>query len=238
MEEAVHYLTPTLRALLPDPSTLADMDVAAARIATAVRAGETVGVFGDYDVDGACSTALVTQLLRGLGCVVHTHIPDRTTEGYGPNVPALRGLRAKGASLVICVDCGTTSGETLACLAGEADVIVLDHHKAEGPPPQILATVNPNRLDCASGRCDAGRRDIHVGEGRGVGQQRPQRRREVMHRLFHADAAHGEQPPDDFGHIQPLGDAEAEMLGRFQRRSPPQPGPPGQADLNAQNRIR
>nr|WP_284947740.1 single-stranded-DNA-specific exonuclease RecJ [Acidisoma sp. PAMC 29798] len=152
MEEAVHYLTPTLRALLPDPSTLADMDVAAARIAAAVRVGETVGVFGDYDVDGACSTALVTQLLRGLGCVVHTHIPDRTTEGYGPNVPALLALRAKGASLVICVDCGTTSGETLACLAGEAEVIVLDHHKAEGPPPQILATVNPNRLDCASGQ--------------------------------------------------------------------------------------
>ncbi len=152
IEEAVHYLTPTLRALLPDPSTLADMDVAAARMAQAVQASETIGVFGDYDVDGACSAALVTQLLRGLGCVVHTHIPDRTTEGYGPNETALRGLAERGATLVVCVDCGTAAHEPLACLAGRAAVIVLDHHKAEGPPPPILATVNPNRLDCASGQ--------------------------------------------------------------------------------------
>jgi single-stranded-DNA-specific exonuclease len=152
IEEAAHYLAPTLRALLPDPSTLADMDVAAARMAQAVRRGETIGVFGDYDVDGACSAALVTQLLRSLGLVVHTHIPDRTTEGYGPNETALRGLAEKGATLIICVDCGTAAHEPLACLARRADVIVLDHHKAEGPPPAILATVNPNRLDCASGQ--------------------------------------------------------------------------------------
>jgi single-stranded-DNA-specific exonuclease len=152
IEQAVHYLTPTLRALLPDPSTLIDMDVAAARIARAVRQSETVGIFGDYDVDGACSAALVTQLLRGLGLVVHTHIPDRTTEGYGPNEPALCGLADKGATLVICVDCGTAAHETFPCLTGRAEVIVLDHHKAEGPPPPVLATVNPNRLDCASGQ--------------------------------------------------------------------------------------
>ncbi len=152
IEQAVHYLTPTLRALLPDPSTLTDMDVAAERMARAVRDHETVGVFGDYDVDGACSAALVTQLLRGLGLVVHTHIPDRATEGYGPNETALRGLVDKGASLIICVDCGTAAHEPLACLAGRADAVVLDHHKAEGPPPAILATVNPNRLDCASGQ--------------------------------------------------------------------------------------
>ncbi len=152
IEQAVHYLTPTLRALLPDPSTLTDMDVAAARMARAVRQSETVGVFGDYDVDGACSAALVTQLLRGLGLVVHTHIPDRALEGYGPNEAALRGLADKGASLIICVDCGTAAHETFGCLAGRAEVIVLDHHKAEGPPPPILATVNPNRLDCASGQ--------------------------------------------------------------------------------------
>jgi single-stranded-DNA-specific exonuclease len=148
----VHYLAPTLRALLPDPSTLIDMDVAAARLARAVRDGETVGVFGDYDVDGACSAALVTQLLRGLGLVVHTHIPDRATEGYGPNEAALCGLADKGASLIVCVDCGTAAHETFPCLLGRAEVIVLDHHKAEGPPPPILATVNPNRLDCASGQ--------------------------------------------------------------------------------------
>ena len=152
IEQAVHYLAPTLRALLPDPSTLIDMDVAAARMARAVRDRETVGVFGDYDVDGACSAALVTQLLRGLGAVVHTHIPDRALEGYGPNETALGALADKGATLVICVDCGTAAHETLPCLAGRADVIVLDHHKAEGPPPPVLATVNPNRLDCGSGQ--------------------------------------------------------------------------------------
>ena len=152
IEQAVHYLTPTLRALLPDPSTLIDMDVAAARMARAVRQGETVGVFGDYDVDGACSAALVTQLLRRLGLVVHTHIPDRATEGYGPNESALCGLVDKGATLIICVDCGTAAHQTFGCLAGRAEVIVLDHHKAEGPPPPVLATVNPNRLDCASGQ--------------------------------------------------------------------------------------
>jgi single-stranded-DNA-specific exonuclease len=152
IDQAVHYLTPTLRALLPDPSTLIDMDVAAARMARAVRAGETVGVFGDYDVDGACSAALITQLLRGFGLVVHTHIPDRATEGYGPNTAALSGLADKGASLIICVDCGTAAHEVFGCLDGRAEVIVLDHHKAEGPPPPILATVNPNRLDCGSGQ--------------------------------------------------------------------------------------
>ncbi|MCB8876460.1 single-stranded-DNA-specific exonuclease RecJ [Acidisoma silvae] len=152
IEEAVHYLTPTLRALLPNPSTLIDMDHAAARIAEAVTRGETIGIFGDYDVDGACSTALMTELLRGMGCIVHTHIPDRAKEGYGPNVTALGALVDKGATLVICVDCGTAAHDVLTCLTGRADAIVLDHHKAEGPPPAIYATVNPNRLDCGSGQ--------------------------------------------------------------------------------------
>ena len=151
VEGATDFLEPTLRALLPDPSRLADMDVAAERLADAVVRGETVGVFGDYDVDGACSAALMTTLLRALGCTVHTHVPDRMTEGYGPNAPALRDLAARGAGLVVCVDCGTAAGVALAALEGRADVVVLDHHKAEGPPPPILATVNPNRLDDGSG---------------------------------------------------------------------------------------
>ncbi|WP_158745071.1 single-stranded-DNA-specific exonuclease RecJ, partial [Acidisphaera sp. L21] len=145
------FLTPTLRALLPDPSVLLDMDAAASRLAHAVQHGETVGVFGDYDVDGACSSAVMALLLRGLGCPVLTHVPDRMREGYGPNAPALLALAGKGATLVVCVDCGTAAGETLAVLAGRADVLVLDHHKAEGPPPAVLATVNPNRLDDTSG---------------------------------------------------------------------------------------
>ena len=150
-DTAPHYLEPTLRALLPDPSCLADMDVAAARLAAAVVRGETVGVFGDYDVDGACAAALLTSLLRGLGCVVHTHIPDRMREGYGPNAAALSGLADRGATLLVCVDCGTAAAEPLSQMRGRADVVVLDHHKADGPVPPILATVNPNRLDCGSG---------------------------------------------------------------------------------------
>ncbi|MBB2205668.1 single-stranded-DNA-specific exonuclease RecJ [Gluconacetobacter takamatsuzukensis] len=156
---AATFLDPTLRALMPDPSALQDMDVAAERLAEAVRRGETVAVFGDYDVDGACAAALVTGLLRQLGCPVMTHVPDRMTEGYGPNAPALDALVGRGATLVVCVDCGTAAGDVLATLAGRADIVVLDHHKAEGPPPSVLATVNPNRPDCLSGQrglCAAG----------------------------------------------------------------------------------
>jgi single-stranded-DNA-specific exonuclease len=151
VESACDFLDPTLRVLLPDPSRLADMDVAAERLSAAVRHGEIVGVFGDYDVDGACSAALMTTLLRQLGCVVHTHVPDRLTEGYGPNAKALQALSARGATLIVCVDCGTAAAEALDAVRGAADIIVLDHHKTEGPPPPIVATVNPNRLDDTSG---------------------------------------------------------------------------------------
>ena len=151
VEQAADFLDPTLRALLPDPSRLTDMDAAAERLADAAQRGETVGVFGDYDVDGAASAALMTTLLRDLGCPVVTHVPDRMTEGYGPNAPALRGLVAHGARLIVCVDCGTAAADALAALEGKAEAIVLDHHMAEGPPPPIRATVNPNRLDDASG---------------------------------------------------------------------------------------
>ncbi len=151
LDGAADFLAPTLRALLPDPSVLRDMGSAAARLARAVQAGETVAVFGDYDVDGACSAALMTLFLRGLGCPVIAYVPDRMAEGYGPNAPALLRLADQGATLVVCVDCGTSAHEVLAVLRGRADVLVLDHHKAEGLPPPVLATVNPNRLDCTSG---------------------------------------------------------------------------------------
>ena len=150
-DDAADFLSPTLKALLPDPDRLTDMPEAAERLAAAVAAGETVAVFGDYDVDGACSTALMTLFLRGLGCTVLPYVPDRLREGYGPNPAALISLADQGASLVVCVDCGTAAGDVLARLHNRADVIVLDHHKAEGPPPAILATVNPNRLDDTSG---------------------------------------------------------------------------------------
>jgi single-stranded-DNA-specific exonuclease len=151
IDAAADFLAPTLRALLPDPSLMADMDIAADRLADAVRRQETVAVFGDYDVDGACSAALLVGLFRQLGCVVHHHVPDRIKEGYGPNALALLSLVARGASLIVCTDCGTAAAVVLAAVAGQADVIVLDHHKAEGPPPAIVATVNPNRLDDTSG---------------------------------------------------------------------------------------
>jgi single-stranded-DNA-specific exonuclease len=151
IDGASDFLEPTLRALMPDPSVLADMDVAADRLATAVRTRETVAVFGDYDVDGACSSALMVSALRALGCPVIFHVPNRLTEGYGPNGPALVDLCGRGATLVVCVDCGTAAAEALAVVCGRADILVFDHHKAEGPVPPIFATVNPNRLDCRSG---------------------------------------------------------------------------------------
>jgi single-stranded-DNA-specific exonuclease len=151
VEEAADFLEPTLRALLPNPSVLHDMDQAAERLATAVRRGERVAIFGDYDVDGACSAALMTQFLRGLGCEVIPYVPNRLNEGYGPNAAALESLVRRGARLIICVDCGTAAGEVFASVAGKADVIVLDHHQTAAPALPDILTVNPNRPDDRSG---------------------------------------------------------------------------------------
>ncbi|MBV0888299.1 single-stranded-DNA-specific exonuclease RecJ [Komagataeibacter oboediens] len=150
-EQVETYLSPTLRALMPDPSTFTDMDAAAARLATAIRNAETVGLFGDYDVDGACSTALLTDFLRRQGCTVLTHIPDRMTEGYGPNTPAIKAMQDQGARLIVCLDCGTAAVDVLEQVSTRSDVIVLDHHQVQGALPRVLATVNPNRPDCPSG---------------------------------------------------------------------------------------
>lgn len=150
-DHAGDFLDPTLRAFLPDPSTLIDMDIAAGRIADAVMRRETVAIFGDYDVDGACSGALMAHALRRLGIDVISYVPDRMREGYGPNAPALLELARRGAALIICVDCGTAAHEHFTVLGNTAEIIVLDHHKSDGPPPRIIATVNPNRLDCRSG---------------------------------------------------------------------------------------
>ncbi len=150
-EGAANFLEPTLRGLMPDPSCMMDMDRAANRLADAIRHGETVGVFGDYDVDGACSAAIISLVLRQLGCTVLPYVPDRMTEGYGPNAPALAGLAARGATLIVCVDCGTAAADVLATLKGVADVVVLDHHASQGRIPDVVAVVNPNRPDCDSG---------------------------------------------------------------------------------------
>ena len=146
--EADRFLKPTLRDWLPDPSNLKDMDRAVDRLVQAIRTGETVAFFGDYDVDGAASSALLQRYLSAVGGRVRVYIPDRMVEGYGPNAPALRKLKDEGAAVVVTVDCGTTAYEALAA-AREAglDVLVIDHHAAEPELPAVFALVNPNRLD-------------------------------------------------------------------------------------------
>jgi single-stranded-DNA-specific exonuclease len=153
LEAAEDFLAPSLRASLPDPSSLVDMDRAAERLAAAVIAGETVAVFGDYDVDGATSAALLHRYLSAVGKPPLIYVPDRLAEGYGPNASALLRLKEQGASLVLTVDCGITAFEALE-QAAEAglDVLVIDHHKAEPHLPRATAVVNPNRLDDSSGQ--------------------------------------------------------------------------------------
>lgn len=139
---------PTLREFLPDPSAFRDMDQAAERIAQAVISGETVTIYGDYDVDGATSSALMVEALRALGHDAGYYIPDRLLEGYGPTGEALVKLGEAGSSLIVTVDCGAMAHEALT-MAREAcvDVIVVDHHKCSPDLPPTTALVNPNRLD-------------------------------------------------------------------------------------------
>lgn len=154
------FLDPTLKALMPDPSTLRDMDKAASRIADAIVAKQQVAIFGDYDVDGACSSALLHRFLAHHDVPSRIYIPDRLFEGYGPNVTAIETLVNEGAKLVVTVDCGTTSFEPLAAARRlGADVIVIDHHQADERLPEVEAVVNPNRQDDISGQgmlCAAG----------------------------------------------------------------------------------
>lgn len=142
------FLDPSLKELLPDPSSLKDMDRAAERLAGAVMAGELIAVFGDYDVDGATSSALLSLFFRAVGGRGRVYIPDRLAEGYGPNAPALMRLKEEGASVVVTVDCGTGAHDALGqATAAGLDVIVADHHEAEPLLPKVLAVVNPKRLD-------------------------------------------------------------------------------------------
>ncbi len=148
-------LDPTIKALMPDPSTLRDMDKGAARLADAIQRKEPIAVFGDYDVDGACSSALMKRFLAAHGSDARIYIPDRMTEGYGPNREAIAGLAHDGAKLIVTVDCGTTSIDSLAAAAPlGADVIVVDHHQADERLPAVAAVINPNRQDDLSGLGD------------------------------------------------------------------------------------
>ena len=146
------FLDPTIRKLMPDPFTVTQMEAAAKRIADAVQRREKVAIFGDYDVDGATSSALLAWHLRHCGLDPLIHIPDRIFEGYGPNVEAIRALAGKGATLLVTVDCGTTSFEPMA----EArrlgmSTVVIDHHQCGDELPDVDAVVNPNRPDDISG---------------------------------------------------------------------------------------
>jgi len=180
-EEARRFVDPTLRGLLPDPRSLLGMDAAVERVRRALSGGERICVWGDYDVDGACSTALVVRVLRALGADPSLRIPDRLTEGYGPNEAGILALAAEGIDLLVVVDAGTTAFGPLAAAASAGlDVVVLDHHAAEDMLPEAVSVVNPNRRDqapgmghlCAAGVCflfavalvaaerAAGRRDL------------------------------------------------------------------------------
>jgi single-stranded-DNA-specific exonuclease len=152
LEDVERHLEPTLRDLMPDPRTMSDMEGATDRLAHAVAQKQRVAIFGDYDVDGACAAALLSEALSELGCETRIRIPDRVTEGYGPSVAVMRELHAAGADLVVTVDCGAVSFEPFAEAAKLGfDVVVFDHHQAPETLPPTRALVDPNRQDDLSG---------------------------------------------------------------------------------------
>ena len=148
------YLAPTLKALFPDPSCFADMDVAAKILVDAIVDGRICAVFADYDVDGATSAALLVRYFRALGADLAIYVPDRMTEGYGPSPAAFERLKARGVELVVTVDCGAAARDALEAAARIGlEVVVIDHHlMRDGDPPPAAALVNPNRADCTSGQ--------------------------------------------------------------------------------------
>jgi single-stranded-DNA-specific exonuclease len=147
-EDLQRHRDPRIRDFLPDPSCFADMEKGAKRLADAVQQGETIAIFGDYDVDGATSAALLVLLLRRLGVEPMVYIPDRLMEGYGPSGPALVELKARGAVIAVCVDCGAQAFDAIdEANAAGLEVIVVDHHQCASALPAAYALINPNRLD-------------------------------------------------------------------------------------------
>jgi len=147
-DDLPRHRDPKIRDFLHDPSCFRDMDKGARRLADAVQKGEKIAIFGDYDVDGATSAALLVLLLRRLGSEPIVYIPDRLMEGYGPSGKALVELQGRGASVAVCVDCGAQAFEALdAAASAGLDVIVVDHHQCASLLPPAHALINPNRLD-------------------------------------------------------------------------------------------
>ena len=152
LDDAIGFLDPTIKSLMPDPSTLTDLDAGVARLADAVVRSEKIALFADYDVDGATSAAVMRRWLVAVGLDPIVYVPDRLIEGYGPNVEAIRGLRAAGASLLVTLDCGSTSFEALAAARDLGlDTVVIDHHQCGVELPPASAVINPNRQDDLSG---------------------------------------------------------------------------------------
>ena len=152
-EDAVDYLTPTLKKLMPNPTNFVDMEKAAARLVKAIENKEQVAIFGDYDVDGACSSAILSKFLNFFQLKTRIYIPDRIVEGYGPNPTAMKMLAREGASLIVTVDCGANSPEAIKAARNVgADVVVLDHHQMGEIHNEANALVNPNRPDDRSGQ--------------------------------------------------------------------------------------
>ena len=148
VDDAASFLAPSLRHALPDPSSFIDLDRATTAVADALERGEDIGVLGDYDVDGATSAAVLVRYFRAINKTLCVHIPDRITEGYGPNQQALDNLKARGCRLVFTVDCGTVAYELLDRVQEAGlSIIVLDHHVGEPRLPAVTAVVNPNRQD-------------------------------------------------------------------------------------------
>ncbi|MCR9235637.1 MAG: single-stranded-DNA-specific exonuclease RecJ [Alphaproteobacteria bacterium] len=153
IDSAAQFLTPSLRDMMPDPKALTDMEKAADRLTKAIVDKQKVAIFGDYDVDGATSSALLFRFLQHFGISAKIYIPDRIFEGYGPNGPAIDGLIDDGAQLIVTVDCGSTSFEALEHAARrKCDVVILDHHQLGEQLPHAVALVNPNRQDDLSGQ--------------------------------------------------------------------------------------
>ena len=152
-ENIQNYLNPQIKNLLPSPFILKDMDKAVDRIVRAIKKGETIGIFGDYDVDGATASSIIFRFLRDVGMKnVYIHIPDRQSEGYGLNSVGLKELRDKGATLVIAVDCGITGFDAVDMANQmDLDIVIADHHEAEVGIPNAVAVVDPKRVDDNSG---------------------------------------------------------------------------------------
>lgn len=159
-DEALEFLDPTLRRLMPDPYRMTDCEAAAERIAAAIARRERIAIFGDYDVDGACASAILYRFLGHFGVDAEIYIPDRIFEGYGPNPQAINTLIDRGAKLIVTVDCGSTSFESIAHARERGiDIVVIDHHQVGQDLPACAALVNPNREDDLSGQghlCAAG----------------------------------------------------------------------------------